>query len=108
MRRCPGTRCPELIPDHHTYCPTHAREYESRRGTRTARGYGTAHTRERARVARQVQTLQAYCRWCGLLVLPTEPWDLGHSDDRKTWTGAEHSRCNRSAAGTKGAKLRNH
>ena len=106
MKRCPGTRCPELIPRTQTYCPTHAREYEARRGTARQRGYDRTHEQERARVAHQVAALQAHCHRCGLIVLPTEAWDLGHSDDRKTWTGAEHARCNRSAAGKRSAEFR--
>ena len=107
MKRCPHTRCPNLIPHSARYCPTHAQAYEHRRGTRQARGYGHAHDRERARVAHLVTHLQATCHRCNLIILPTEPWDLGHSDDRTTWTGPEHARCNRSAGGTKGAKIRN-
>ena len=106
MKRCPGTRCPELIPRTQTYCPTHAREYETKRGTARQRGYDRTHEQERARVAHQVETLKAHCHRCGLIVLPTEAWDLGHTDDRKTWTGAEHARCNRSAAGKRAAEFR--
>ena len=106
MKRCPGTRCPELIPRTQTYCPTHAREHEAKRGTARQRGYDRTHEQERARVAHQVETLQAHCHRCGLIILPTEAWDLGHTDDRKTWTGAEHARCNRSAAGKRSAEFR--
>ena len=56
--RCPGrdthpdgttTPCPHLLPPGTRYCPTHARTYEARRGTPTARGYGTPHRQERAK-----------------------------------------------------------
>ena len=107
MKRCPHTRCPNLIPRSARYCPEHAVDYETRRGSRQARGYGASHDRERTRIAHLVEHLQAHCAKCGLIVLPTESWDLGHNEDRTRWTGAEHARCNRSDGGRKGAKLRN-
>ena len=107
MKRCPHTRCPNLTPRHARYCPEHAQAYEHRRGTTTQRGYGHAHQQARAQAAHRVNTLTATCHRCNLIILPTEAWDLGHSDDRTTWIGPEHARCNRSAGGTKGAKIRN-
>lgn len=101
-RRCP--RCPRLIPAGTRYCPTHAREYEAKRGTSTQRGYGPTHQALRARWAPQVATGTVRCWRCGELIRADEPWDLGHDDnDRSITRGPEHAaRCNRSAAGRHG------
>ena len=101
-RRCPGTPdqpCPRLIPAGTRYCPDHARAYEQRRGTTTARGYGQAHQATRTRWAARVATGQVACTRCGQVIQPTQPWDLGHSDDRSRWTGPECASCNRAAGG---------
>jgi hypothetical protein len=42
------------------------------------------------------------CVRCGRPILPGQPWDLDHSDDRATYLGPAHRRCNRSAGGRKG------
>ena len=79
--------------------------------TPAARGYGPDHRRMRAAVAPHVRSGRAVCTRCGKPIrlvrdalgrLVPEPWDLGHSDDRRTWTGPEHASCNRSAGARKG------
>lgn len=109
MKVCPEPGCPVLIPRTARYCPTHARTYEARRGTSTQRGYGAAHQRLRAVWARRLARGEVIpCARCGLPIDPGQPWDLGHSDDRKSWTGPEHAnQCNRAAGGRKGAEVRN-
>jgi hypothetical protein len=67
-------------------------------GTTAQRGYGYAHKALRARWAERIAHGGVSCTRCGLLILPGEPFDLGHDDyDRSRWTGPEHPRCNRGA-----------
>jgi hypothetical protein len=43
-----------------------------------------------------VEAGQVFCARCRRLILPGEPWDLGHVDGSKTkWAGPEHRKCNR-------------
>jgi hypothetical protein len=66
-----------------------------RNGNTTARGYGAQHQSKREKLAPTVATGTITCARCGLLIAPGQPWDLGHTDDRTSWTGPEHRRCNR-------------
>ena len=107
MRRCPATNCPHLIHTHDRYCTEHARAYEQSRGTAHQRGYGTTHRTLRNQWQRTINQGNTYCARCGLLILPTEPWDLGHTTDRASYTGPEHAHCNRADGGRRGALARN-
>ena len=72
------------------------------RGTTTQRGYDWAHQQERRRLEPAVATGTVRCARHPLgqclmpspLILPGQPWHLGHTDDRSGWTGPEHARCN--------------
>lgn len=102
MRVCAEPGCPTLTDS--SRCPTHTRARDTTRGTRQARGYTTAHDRERARWAPIVDRGAVDCHadrclYTSRRITPGTPWDLGHTAGRETWTGPEHARCNRAAGG---------
>jgi hypothetical protein len=82
--------------------------------SREARGYGTAHQREKRRLNPIIERDGAMCcaRRCLMPSREIPPgtksheWDLGHSLDRTRWTGPEHPRCNRSEGATRGNQAR--
>ena len=72
----------------------------------SARGYGAAHQRERAKYEQRMARGETFvcarsavddCSHPHDLITSATAWDLGHSDDRATWTGPEHVDCNRRA-----------
>jgi hypothetical protein len=78
-------------------------------GNTTERGYGNAHQKERRRLTPTVERGEAYCaqptcvmpsRW----IQPGTRWALGHSDDRTTWIGPVHHRCNQLDGASKGGQ----
>lgn len=71
------------------------------KSNRAARGYGPAHQTRRAAIAPYVATGRALCADCLKPILPGEKWDLGHSDDRRSYVGPEHAGCNRRKAALK-------
>lgn len=92
--RVPG--CPRR--QHAKLCTEHAKQSEAARGSRQARGYDAAHDKERSRISRT--GIENYrCARCGEQFDKGDPFQLGHTDDRRTWSGPEHIRCNTSAAG---------
>lgn len=99
-RRCATTGCPNLVPAGTRRCPTHARAHDKARGTRQQRGYGRDHDRLRQHWQTLINNGRTpTCPKCGHPIIPTDPWDLGHTPDRTTWTGPEHARCNRTDGG---------
>jgi len=85
----------------------------SPRPSSTQRGYDSTHQAERAKWVAKVATGTVECARAergeclaeSALIDPSEPWDLGHTEDRKGWTGPEHVRCNRSAGARNGNRV---
>lgn len=75
------------------------------RATPASRGYGAAHKAERRRWKPIVDAGRAVCVRCSQPIAAGSPWDLGHSDDRASWTGPEHASCNRAAGGRNGRQV---
>lgn len=74
------------------------------KASKVARGYGVEHRNVRKQWQPIVDRGEAFCHAVRCLepsrqIPPGTPWDLGHTPDRKTWTGPEHPRCNRSDGG---------
>ena len=93
-RICGKPGCPTIT--HDRLCPKHLREADKARGSREQRGYDHAHRSLRKAFIPEHQAGTLICWRCRQLILPTEPFDLGHDDnDRTIYRGAEHQRCNR-------------
>lgn len=96
MRRCAWHNCPQLVKQGTRFCTIHAHAYERQRGSSTARGYNAAHRHLRKEWEARLATGQTHtCAKCGQPVTATDQWDLGHTDNRQSWTGPEHRHCNR-------------
>jgi hypothetical protein len=74
--------------------------HEQQRGTRQQRGYDRDYDRTRRKLEPIVKAGRAKCWRCGNPIQTGTRWNLGHDDtDRTIIRGAEHERCNLSAAG---------
>jgi hypothetical protein len=101
-RRCPAKGCPKILTQGERYCPTHAREYEGRRGTPVHRGYDQAHRARRAAWQARIDAGQRVtCATCPA-VLTGRAWDLGHDHERDGYIGPQCITCNRGEAGRRG------
>ncbi len=104
-KTCPKPGCPTIIPKTARYCPAHAREYEAKRGSSTARGYGAEHERiKRMWQARIDHGETVPCSLCGKPVTGTG-WHLDHTPDRTAYRGPAHAGCNTSDGGKRGARV---
>lgn len=96
LRRCAWHNCPQLVPQGTRFCKAHAHAYERQRGSSTARGYDAAHRHLRRAWEARLATGETHiCAKCGQPVTAADQWDLGHTDNRQSWTGPEHRSCNR-------------
>jgi hypothetical protein len=79
----------------------------SRRGgeSEAARGYGVTHKRLRAHWAPIVRAGLATCVYCGESI--TGKFELDHADDRRSWNGVAHPKCNAREGGLKSQRLTN-
>lgn len=96
MRACLVHGCPNLSTEKR--CDYHRKAYERQRGSSYSRGYDAAHQKERRRII-NAGIHNFRCARCGDQFEYDEPFQLGHTDDRKSWSGPEHIRCNLGAAG---------
>ena len=76
-------------------------------GSTSGRGYDGRHKTQRKRWSRIVESGQAACCRCGGWIVPGQPWDLDHNEDRTGYLGAAHRACNRSVGGRHGAAVTN-
>lgn len=77
------------------------------KGTTPQKGYGYQHQKLRAQWEPRVQAGTVNCARCTHPILPGQPWQLGHADDRRSYNGPEHARCNLQAGGRNGAAVTN-
>lgn len=72
---------------------------------RTAeRGYSAKHRAERKRWQSVVEAGDAVCCRCDFPIAPEADWHLDHAEDRETYLGVSHARCNLRAGGQKGRR----
>lgn len=96
LRRCAWHNCPQLVPQGQRFCHAHDHAYNQQRGSSTARGYDAAHRHLRRAWEARLATGETHtCAKCGQPVTAADQWDLGHTDNRQSWTGPEHRSCNR-------------
>lgn len=96
LRRCAWHNCPQLVPQGQRFCHAHTHAYNQQRGSSTARGYDAAHRHLRRAWEARLATGETHtCAKCGQPVTAADQWDLGHTDNRQSWTGPEHRSCNR-------------
>lgn len=76
------------------------------KGNTTARGYGSAHQKLRAKLLPHAYGKP--CTRCGKPMLQGQALHFDHTDDRTGYLGFAHADCNRKAGARKGAQAANH
>lgn len=95
-KKCGRIGCDQRVTGR-TYCPAHTAE-QQRRANTTARGYGWTHQQHRAAELANY-TPGPPCTRCGNPILPDQPVQDDHTDDRTGYLGLAHARCNARAGG---------
>lgn len=76
--------------------------------SRNDRGHGVEHRRLRRQWQQRIlNNALPPCSRCGWPILPTDEWDLDHTDDRTGYLGPAHAHCNRSAGAEKKIRQQN-
>lgn len=74
-------------------------------GARRSTGYGPAHTAARKLWAYYLDEAGSLpCTRCHRPVTPDDAWHLDHNDDRETYRGVAHARCNLKAGASLGGR----
>lgn len=105
---CRRPNCPTITTDGTTLCPPHTAEYNTQRGSSTARGYGTAHRALRTQWQARIDSGEPiYCAdGCGQRITGSD-WHLGHDHTNGGYLGPQTVRHNTSDGGRRGAQTRN-
>lgn len=77
----------------------------AKKGSTTARGYGSRHQAERKIWQQRINGGMVYCARCRKPIHPGMLWDLDHAAGKRGYLGPSHRTCNRSAGGKAGGKL---
>ena len=96
-RICAKAGCPHVATT--SFCRTHQAEAERTRGNANQRGYGYQHQKLRAGIVKRIQAGETVrCVDCNTPLTPST-LDLGHTDDRQGYKGAQCATCNLSDGG---------
>ena len=71
------------------------------------RRYQRRHQNARAEWQAIIDRQGATCARCRRAIVPGMKWDLDHADDRVSYLGPSHARCNRVAGAKLGAAITN-
>lgn len=85
-------------------CPAHRSQREKKRGSSTARGYGSEHRALRTSYQRRMDEQgERFTCWRGGEPIDPQDWTLGHCDDDRTvWHGPECPACDYAVQGRAG------